>query len=46
LPKSLQAKAKAKLHQIWQAPEKDEAQLMSVNYNTRLTTIKIPGIKN
>jgi transposase-like protein len=26
LPKSLQAKAKAKLHQIWQAPEKDEAQ--------------------
>jgi transposase-like protein len=27
LPKSLQAKAKAKLHQIWMAPEKDEAQL-------------------
>jgi len=26
LPKSLQPKAKAKLHQIWQAPEKDEAQ--------------------
>ena len=26
LPKSLQAKAKAKLHVIWQAPEKDEAQ--------------------
>ena len=26
LPKSLQAKAKAKLHQIWMAPEKDEAQ--------------------
>jgi transposase-like protein len=25
LPKSLQAKAKAKLHQIWQAPDKDEA---------------------
>jgi len=26
LPKSLQAKAKKKLHQIWMAPEKDEAQ--------------------
>ena len=26
LPKSLQAKAKAKLHQIWMAAEKDEAQ--------------------
>jgi transposase-like protein len=26
LPKSLQAKAKAKLHEIWMAPEKDEAQ--------------------
>ena len=26
LPKSLQAKAKDKLHQIWMAPEKDEAQ--------------------
>ena len=26
LPKSLQAKAKEKLHQIWMAPEKDEAQ--------------------
>jgi len=26
LPKSLQPKAKAKLHQIWQAPEKDQAQ--------------------
>jgi len=26
LPKSLQSKAKAKLHQIWQAPDKDEAQ--------------------
>jgi transposase-like protein len=26
LPKSLQAKAKAKLHQIWQAPDKAEAQ--------------------
>jgi transposase-like protein len=26
LPKSLQVTAKAKLHQIWQAPEKDEAQ--------------------
>ena len=26
LPKSLQAKAKAKLHQIWMAPEKDEAE--------------------
>lgn len=26
MPKSLQAKAKAKLHQIWMAPEKDEAQ--------------------
>jgi transposase-like protein len=26
LPKSLQAKAKTKLHQIWQAPEKHEAQ--------------------
>ena len=26
LPKSLQAKAKTKLHQIWQAPEKNEAQ--------------------
>lgn len=26
LPKSLQAKAKNKLHQIWMAPEKDEAQ--------------------
>ena len=25
LPKSLQAKAKAKLHEIWMAPEKDEA---------------------
>jgi transposase-like protein len=25
LPKSLQAKAKAKLHQIWMAPEKEEA---------------------
>ena len=25
LPKSLQAKAKGKLHQIWMAPEKDEA---------------------
>lgn len=26
LPKSLQAKAKKKLHQIWMAPNKDEAQ--------------------
>ena len=26
LPKSLQAKAKKKLHQIWMAPDKDEAQ--------------------
>ena len=26
LPKSLQARAKTKLHQIWQAPDKDEAQ--------------------
>ena len=26
LPKSLQAKAKEKLHQIWMAPEKDEAE--------------------
>ncbi len=26
LPKSLQAKAKSKLHQIWMAPDKDEAQ--------------------
>ena len=26
LPKSLQSKAKAKLHQIWQAPDKTEAQ--------------------
>lgn len=26
LPKSLQAKAKEKLHQIWMAPDKDEAQ--------------------
>jgi len=26
LPKSLQAKAKGKLHQIWKAPEKEEAQ--------------------
>ena len=26
LPKSLQAKAKSKLHQIWMAPKKDEAQ--------------------
>ena len=26
LPKSIQAKAKSKLHQIWMAPDKDEAQ--------------------
>jgi len=26
LPKSIQAKAKAKLHQIWMAPDKDEAE--------------------
>ena len=26
LPKSIQAKAKKKIHQIWMAPEKDEAE--------------------
>jgi transposase-like protein len=33
LPKSLQAKANAKLHQIWQAPEKNEAQRHFDDFN-------------
>lgn len=37
LPKSLQAKAKARLHQIWMAPSKEEAKR---NFNTFTETYK------